>query len=149
MGETKVGIPIEKSLIIQNNSGINTRVQIDVKNFKTIQKIDNSDPFIRDPMKNQNIQFWDNFKLMNSTLGVGFVIKNQEFELPAFGLVKFSLIALSEIWGFYEDSLLIKAEGRKHVDSIQLEINIVENPIKLFTTKVVENDEEIAMIRYL
>ena len=137
---------MEKSLIIQNNSGINTIIRLDVRNFKTVEKKDNSDPLIRDPMKVPS-ELADRYKLKNNQLGLGFVINKPEFFLPAFGLVKVTLAALSEIWGLYDDYLLVNAEGKKQTDSIHMEINVVNNPIRLFTTKVIDNEEEIAMLR--
>lgn len=137
---------MEKSLIIQNNSGISTHIRFDIKQFKTVRKVDKNDSLFSDPMVKKS-EITDHFKLHDRTLGLGFVISQPDIYLPAFGLAKISLTAISEIWGSYNDYLYITCEGKEQIDFIDLEIEVTDSPIRFFSTMVVENDEEIAMLR--
>lgn len=148
-GSHKVGRTANKSLIIQNNSGINTSISLDVKRFKSQAKTDKNDALFCDPMVSQRRDIKDHFKLANSELGLGFVINKSQFELPAFGLVKFTISTLSEIWGDYEDCLMVRyGEEPRQVDEIGLRVSVTDSPIRFFSTMIPEDDGEIAMLRF-
>ena len=90
----------------------------------------------------------ERYSYRENDLGFGFVLENPKFDLPPFGMVKFSVIAISEMWGYYEDFLLINVDGIDHEESIGLEIDVVGSPVKIFAGKVTENEsEEMSILR--
>jgi len=146
-GTACVGSPSERSLIVQNNSGIKTRVRLEIKRFKTVPKPDNKHALINDPIAKTN-QLSDRYQLVDKTNGIGFVINTPEFDLPAFGSIKCTLTTLSEVWGEYSDFLYINCKGKIDTDCLHLEANVTGSPVRFFSGKVVDNGEEIAMIRF-
>lgn len=145
----KVGEKHIKYIFIKNTSGIRSTVNLDTKYFKAVKAETTGDErSFADPMKRQpNLS--ETFKLKENTLGLGLGFERSSFELPEFSLVSFALIAIAELWGFYEDILKINIDGIIEPINIPIQINVIGNPIKLFTGKVVENDsEEISIMRF-
>jgi hypothetical protein len=147
-GSVKVGQEIQRSLIIKNVSGIDTNVKLDIRNFKVVESTDKNEPSpFYDPLQKKS-KLADKYKIKDPISGVGFIIDNSEFYLPAFGSIKFNLSALCEIWGTYDDNLIINVDGIDQEDTIPLKITIIDSPFKIFTSKVSEDEkEEISMIR--
>ena len=150
-GDIKVGEEVQKYLTIKNMSGINTTIELDIKTFKTIEQVSKNEQnksLFYDPLQKKS-KLADKYKVKDSTTGVGFIIEKPSFTLPAFGSVKFSIAALCEIWGSYEDVLIINIEGIDQEDTIPMKLNIIDCPFKLFSSKVSEDEkEEISMIRF-
>lgn len=70
-------------------------------------------------------------------------------ELMPFDSITLDLYSLAEMWGVYEDSLLIHVDGIPFEISLPLRVNVIDNPIKLYAGKVVENEaEETPMVRF-
>ena len=149
-GDTKVGEEIQRNLTIKNVSGIDTRVELEIKNFKTIAQLNKNESksLFYDPLQKKS-KLTDKYKLKDQISGVGFIIENSRFDLPAFSTVKFEIAALCEIWGSYDDFLVVSIQGIDQEDTIPIKINIKDSPFKLFSSKVAEDEiEEISMIRF-
>jgi hypothetical protein len=149
-GDTKVGEEIQRSLKIKNVSGIDTKVELEIKNFKTTGQLNKNESkaLFYDPLQKKS-KLNDKYKLKDQTAGVGFIIENASFDLPAFSSVKFDIAALCEIWGSYDDFLVISIQGIDQEDTIPIKINIKDSPFKIFSSKVAEDElEEISMIRF-
>lgn len=126
-------------------------MELDIRNFKTTEltsKNEQKKSLYYDPLQKKS-KVGDKYKISDSTTGVGFVIDQPKFELPAFSSVSFNLVALCEIWGTYDDYLVVSVNGIDLEDTIPLKINIIDCPFKLFSSKVAEDEkEEISMIRF-
>lgn len=143
----KAGDSKQKYLFIKNTSGIDTKVSLEIKNFVAEEHKRNHEEFI-DPMKIEK-KLSDKFKLKDNTNGIGFALENKCIFLPAFGIVSVSIAAITEMWGSYEDILIINVDGFFYDVYIPIKINVIDTPIRLYTGKVQENeDEEVSMIRF-
>lgn len=143
----KAGDCKQKYLFIKNTSGIDTKVSLEIKNFVAEEHKRNHEEFI-DPMKIEK-KLCDKFKLKDYTNGIGFALENKCIFLPAFGIVSVSIAAITEMWGSYEDILIINVDGFFYDVYIPIKINVIDTPIRLYTGKVQENeDEEVSMIRF-
>ncbi|CAF0775579.1 unnamed protein product [Brachionus calyciflorus] len=132
-----------KEIIFKNTSGIRTIVNLEVQSFPAFEIYEEENVFAS-PSK---ISLIDKFKIGDEIRGMGFGLEKNCFELPEFSTISISIISIPHFWGQYEDSLNVKIDGIDNKISIPIRINVLGNPIKLFTGKVYEN-EEISMIRF-
>ncbi len=146
-GQIKVGQSSQQKLVIENKTAIHSKISFDIKRFKTIDAKDAIKDQI-DPMK-KSLKASDRFKLKDNSNGIGFGMDFVSHELIPFNSVTLDLYSLAEMWGVYEDSLLINVDGIPFEISLPLRVNVIDNPIKLYAGKVAENEaEETAMVRF-
>ena len=152
----KVGVQIEKYFFIKNNSGIATRANMEIKLFKVHEKTQyNSEKkaissLFADPMKKIS-NLADRLRMNDNFQGVGFGMEHYQVELPPFSTVVSPFILLAEMWGSYTDSLLVNIEGIDETQVIPLHVDVVDLPVKLYTGKVSESEnetDEVAMLRF-
>jgi hypothetical protein len=105
-----------------------------------------------DPMEDISTKF----KLKDSTQGIGFGLGSTSLTVPGFTRAKISITAICEMWGTYNDRLVIKVLNSKTTFYITIYVNVIGIPIKLYTGKVaetsnnnnIENDDLVSMIRF-
>jgi hypothetical protein len=140
-----------KHFSIKNLSGISTRASFKIKLFRvheeTVLSSESSSKFI-DPMKKIG-NFFDRLRLDDNFQGIGFGMERYTVDLPPFGTTVCPIILLAEMWGSYTDALLIDIDGVDDQQCIQLNAEVIDLPIKLYTGKVSESEtEEVAMLRF-
>jgi len=146
-GQIKVGQSSQQKLVIENKTAIRSKISFDIKTFKTIDAKDSIKNQI-DPMK-KSLKVSDRFKLKENSNGIGFGMDYLSHELNPFDSITLDLYSLAEMWGVYEDSLLINVEGIPFEITLPMRVNVIDNPIKLYAGKVAENEaEETAMVRF-
>jgi hypothetical protein len=143
----KTGNSASKVICIKNMSAINTKAKLCIKKFKALE-LDEKVRKCSDPLKRPT-KLANNFKLSDCTQGIGFGLELSSIDLPAFGFVNLKVIAIAQMWGSYEDALLISVDGICYDLIMPIYINVIDIPIKLYASKVqIEaEDEEISMIR--
>ena len=148
-GNIKSGECLQKYLFIKNTSGIETQAQLEIKNFKAIEEeIDHDSLLLVDPMK-RNRKLSDKYKLKDYTNGIGFGLEKNSLNLAPFQTVCVSLAAIAEMWGTYEDIVIINIDGIFYEHFIPILCNVVDTPIRLYTGKITENENEpCSMIRF-
>ncbi|RNA24355.1 Deleted in lung and esophageal cancer 1, partial [Brachionus plicatilis] len=141
----QMGSRSSRQLIFQNMSGIRTSVNLNMKNFKAFEMIQEKRLF-DDPCKKMS-SLIDRFKLEDQYIGIGFGLEKSYFELPEFSSVTISVVAIADFWGLYEDTLSIEIDGIDKITLVPVKINITGSPVKLYTGKVVQMDD-MSMVRF-
>jgi hypothetical protein len=70
------------------------------------------------------------------------------FNLQSYETIKICLTVLNTMWGLYNHSIEVSIDGLNYIHRIPILINVYGSPVKIFSSKVVENnDGEISLIR--
>ncbi len=146
----KVGEKVFKYFYIRNLSGISTKASLEIQKFKTHESnsINENCLLFVDPMKRVT-NYADRLRLNDNLQGIGFGLEKYEIDLPPFACVECPIILIAEMWGSYKDKLIVNADGLNDSKIVNLNAEIIDLPIRLYTGKVSENEtEQIAMIRF-
>ncbi len=147
-GSLKAGECIQKYFFIKNTSGIETHAKLEIKHFQAIEDNTDQDSILVDPMKKTR-NLADKYKLKDNINGIGFGLEKNFLKLGPFQTACVSLAAITEMWGTYEDILMINIEGIIYEHFIPVQCNVVDTPIRLYTGKITENQNEpCSMIRF-
>ena len=147
-GNLKVGESLQKYFFIKNTSGIETQASLEIKNFQAIEEIIANENGLADPLKKIR-KLTDKYKLKENTNGIGFGLEKKIVKLEPFQTVCVSLAVLAEMWGSYEDILIINIDGIIYEHFIPIQCNVIDTPIRLYTGKITENENEpCSMIRF-
>lgn len=150
-GEIKCGESTEKRLIIKNTSAIPTRAWL---RFDRFQLIHEEDKITLKP-KRSTMKISDKYRLKDAISGIGFACERGEddspIELVAFGRVSVAMYALTELWGEYEDTLIVEVEGIQY--RLPVRCQVEGAPVRIYTGRVVDEDErgrgiEIPVVRF-
>lgn len=147
-GNLKAGDCIQKYFFITNTSGIETQARLEIKNFQAFEDVIDNENVITDPMKKtRNLS--DKYKLKDNTNGIGFGLEKSNLTLRPFQTACISVAAIAEMWGTYEEILMVNIEGIIYEHFIPIQCNVVDTPIRLYTGKITENQNEpCSMIRF-
>jgi hypothetical protein len=117
--------PSVKYLIIKNKTPISSKITVDNKTFKKSTKLgDEIDQ------------------------GVLIIPDKNEIFIPSYGTLSLGITIKSTIWGTYKDTLEIRIEKNGEVQQIPILIDANQNPLRIFSSMVNENSEEMPYIRF-
>jgi hypothetical protein len=152
-------------LLIKNTSAIPTSLKTSVKNFQLSpceSKLpQNRGGTINTELNNRKIS--DRYCLAQPNSGIGFGVEYATMDLPAFAQITCPVYVLAEIWGTYDDLLVVNVDGVAFEHVIPLVCEVAGAPIRLYTGKVIDNessgsrgdggggsigDDEISIIRF-
>lgn len=147
-GDCKIGEEIERYLYIRNESAIETRLSFSIRTFQAIEANKLNKNNFADPMR-MGSKLAQDYRLKNNESGIAFVPEMACLVLAPFDTVCLRLFALVEMWGHYEDVLIVGVDGLWFEHQIPIRAKVVDLPIKLYTGKVTENEnEKISMLRF-
>ena len=147
-GQLKSGESMQKYLFIKNTSGIETEARLEIKHFQAIEEDPDKDNLLADPMKKSR-KLADKYKLKDNTNGLGFGLEKSSVILAPFQTACVAVAAIAEMWGSYEDIVIINIDGIFYEHFIPIQCNVIESPIRLYTGKITENESEpCSMIRF-
>lgn len=128
----------EKLLVVSNTSAIATRVRLRVERFGLVHEDDK----ITMKRKSQTAKVTDRFRLADYSNGVGFGFSEEELELAPFGESSCALYAIGELWGEYEDTLIMAVDGVPFEHRLPIFCRVEGAPLRLYTGRVRDDDEE-------
>lgn len=148
-GSVKVGDLSERYLCVKNLSGIKTTVSLQIRRFRAVESSPDGGKFsIPGESSRRNMKLKDRYRLADNVNGVGFALPVTSFTLGEFSLVTCPIYVLAEIWGSYDDVLIVGVDGVDSEYQVPLAVEVIGAPLKFYTGKVLDDeDEEISMLR--
>jgi hypothetical protein len=139
---------VEKYFYIRNESAIRTTLTFKIKNFQAVEAERLNKQNFSDPMK-MVTKISQLYLPKDNQNGIAFVPEFATLVLEPFGTVCMRIYALIQMWGRYQDSLMIQVDGLWYEHHIPIRAIVVDLPIKLYTGKVTEGEnEKVSMLRF-
>jgi hypothetical protein len=124
--EANIGNQQNQYLLIKNNTPIKTTIHVSTKPFELNEKY-----------------------AKQNTKCCSFVnLEKQDFILNGYEIISISFSILNTMWGTYNHTFEIKINGIHTTRTIPIQINTIGLPVKIYSSKCLNNNEESSMIRY-
>ena len=124
--EISMGNQQNRYLLIRNNTPIKTTINIATKQFELNENNDK-----------QNVKCCSFVNLVK-----------QDFVLNGYETIPITFTILNTMWGTYNHIFEIKINGKDEIHKIPVQINTIGLPVKIYSSKVLNSNEESSMIRY-